>query len=135
MIRGYIESIVDKKLEPIVNKFSILESSLRSSLNKAENNKEVFNVAIVNLKHDLDILVEKIVDKRMLEFYSQIRAVRDDLSAIDKRMPMTKEELEVQLDGIIKIFETKLDVLGYKKIITTDLLKKLAKLENSNVPS
>ncbi len=129
----YINGLIDKKLKDILLKIMSIELSIQQVSNSIGNNKEILNMAMINLKHDMDILIDKSIDRRMLDFYSQIRAVRDDLSSLESKIPMTKEELEIQLDGIIKIFETKLDVLGYKKIITTDLLKKIAKSEDKNV--
>lgn len=73
-----------------------------------------------------DKLIEKAVSKKF-------SLVEEEIKALKLAQQRHKDELDIGLDGMIKVFEMKLETLGYKKSIVVDLLKKIAKLEGKNV--
>lgn len=73
-----------------------------------------------------DKLINRAVDKKFSK-------IEQDIKILKENQFRYREDLDIGLDGIIVVFEQKLESLGYKKSIVTDLLKKIAKLEGKNV--
>lgn len=72
----------------------------------------------------------------------QIDKLFEDIAAMEKRINFkminernqTSYEMETSITGVIKILDKRLEQLDGKKGIVVDLLKKIAKLENTSVP-
>lgn len=77
-------------------------------------------------------LLKQRLDK-LEDYLSGLDYIESEIEAIKFRLTQHKEDLEIGLNGIIKVFSEKFEDSAYKKPIITDLLKKIAKLEGQNV--
>jgi hypothetical protein len=78
-----------------------------------------------------DKMINDAVNKRLEE----LAVMKEEIKLLRENQIKLRDDMDLGLDGIIKVFEMKLESLGYKKSIVTDLLKKIAKLEGNNVSS
>lgn len=117
---------------------------LDDAINKAVDLKisariELANTRIKYLEEESLLTKDKIISLnreiyQLKEGYSiEIDSIKKEIKDIRAILNSSKEDLEIGLEGIIKIFNQKFDSLGYKKSIVTELLKKIAKLEDRNV--
>lgn len=101
----------------------------------------IFTNKIISLEQDSILKDEKInlLNKQLHQSKQdsllEIDSLRSDIRNINNKCSKNTEDLEIGLEGIIKIFNDKFETLGYKKSIVTDLLKKIAKLEVKDVSS
>lgn len=109
-----IEKIVNEKVKSNTIKFKELDDEMILISSKLRGlNRDIFQT-----KEDLTILID---------------GLKRDVKHLQVKDLENKEELEIGLEGIIKVFNEKFESLGTKKSIVTDLLKKIAKLEDRNV--
>ena len=90
----------------------------------------------------INIAVEGLVDKAnkiQKEQLALLESVSNDNRRIhlkiDEYDRQLREDMERGFTGVVRTFDKRLESLGDKKGIVTDLLKKIARLEGDNVSS
>ncbi len=132
-IDNILNRLIDKKFSRIESRINLLEKVV--NFNRSTSIDSMNSLKTDSLKMEIDLckLVKDTVDTNFSALSHRLDMVNSKVIVEEDELRKIKEDLEISLDGIIKIFEQKLEVLGYKKIIATDLLKKLAKLEAKDV--
>ena len=149
----FVNKLVDKvevkvktSLEDTVNKLSSIEED-KETLNIIKKDNEALRLKIA-------ILEEEVNDAR--EFFNhQFSIFENNLRNDERKLLMTSEDIKAELrmlniriddkeravrydmesavTGSVKAFDERLNMLGEKRGIVMDLLKKIAKLEGDDV--
>lgn len=90
---------------------------------------------VTKIKLDIEAIVTYI--NRIKDVENRLLTLREDTDVhyrrlnikIDDKEHLLREEFELNMSGLVKHIDKKLELLGNKKGIVTDLLKKIAQLE------
>jgi len=123
-----VEKQVKKNLDEYILKFEDLRKEVikfRHDLQSLQLEEEVLERTQNHLKIILDRTEKDIISFRDTLVSSDKR----NFIRMDENSLLLRQEIETSVSNLIQIFNKRLDALGEKRGMVTDLLKKIAKLE------
>ncbi len=123
-----VEKQVKKNLDEYILKFENLKNEVikfRHDLQSLQLEEEILERTQNHLKIILDRTEGDIISFRETLVSSDKR----NFIRMDENSLLLRQEIETSVSNLIQIFNKRLDALGDKRGMVTDLLKKIAKLE------
>lgn len=119
----WLDEIIDKRVKEKISGYEIGYIEVLHAIKDLSNRVDEFSRDVSNVNKYVDIR-EQLIRESMFNVEKTINL------KIREMQVDFKEDLELSSGGLMNFFDKRLNAMGEKKGIVTDLLKKIARLES-----